>query len=655
MNKNSEIKIKVDPLNKIGSKTKIESNIKKNIIDFIDSLSYDGFILAGNSVANIIENIEIKNDLDFWVLNKEKYLNILEEFKNKDPLVYDIYPSMIEIVFKDLPVVNLILSDMSAEKTVNGFDFDYCRCYYTKQTGCMASEICLTSIFTKIICNEKSWGDIRFSRIMKAIKYNYSFTYKFWYYFSEMLQNKEKLQCNICRVSNEHSCQHYSKLPLPIQITDLKIQRFEQTTIDIKITNSTDINGSIVELEKIFKKNYRFERSTIGENMFKLPKLFSFTPKDFDLVKIYVNKIIIFNPVRDGNYMEIKFKDTNSEPIYSIYEDMSDEEYEEEYAPMKKSCKSSKKAETESEEESEPPKKTKGKPALKSKAPIKSKGKKVETESSDEEYEVSTEDPILIDDLIHNDSSSEEEYNTPIHNKQSNKILNYDPINNLFDEEIIYLNASKTSYLKIKHLPDNLKTHAVENFNVMFNLHPEEKHRIIMYLKEVEVNRWQQSYLSTPHYKLDILRSHSYMYSGFDTSNNNIQLPEQFQVYYEYMKLQDEKYNQVVVNWYQDKNDYIAYHADCENGMIPNAEIAMISLYEKNNDITSNYRIFSMVPKNKEINCQYDKINIVARHGTIITMCGNTQKEFKHSIEKTDNNVIPRISISFRQFLNYEL
>ena len=37
------------------------------------------------------------------------------------------------------------------------------------------------------------------------------------------------------------------------------------------------------------------------------------------------------------------------------------------------------------------------------------------------------------------------------------------------------------------------------------------------------------------------------------------------------------------------------------------------------------------------------------KHGLIITMCGNTQKEFKHGIEKTDHSVVPRISLSFRQ------
>lgn len=37
---------------------------------------------------------------------------------------------------------------------------------------------------------------------------------------------------------------------------------------------------------------------------------------------------------------------------------------------------------------------------------------------------------------------------------------------------------------------------------------------------------------------------------------------------YEYVKKIDERYNQVIVNWYEDENDYIAPHSDCQIGMI---------------------------------------------------------------------------------------
>ena len=309
MKKNAEINIKVNPLGPSFSKSKIKSNIKQDTMDFIDSLSYNGFILAGNSVANMIENIDIKGDLDFWVLNRNKYLDILHEFKEKDPIMYNIYPSMIEIIFRDLPIINLILSNMTAEDTTNSFDFDYCRCYYTRQTGCMASEICLNSIFTKTINHEIAYGDIRLNRIMKAIKYGYSFSYNFWRYNPSLLGDRNKLCCHICRVSRENyaktmydGCDHFINKKLSIGPDDLNLTAFQQTTFDINITDPANVDDTMDELKKIFYEFYMMPKNT-----FKLPKLFSIRPKKFDLVKMYVDKIIIFNPVHDGNYLQIKF------------------------------------------------------------------------------------------------------------------------------------------------------------------------------------------------------------------------------------------------------------------------------------------------------------------------------------------------------------
>jgi hypothetical protein len=132
-------------------------------------------------------------------------------------------------------------------------------------------------------------------------------------------------------------------------------------------------------------------------------------------------------------------------------------------------------------------------------------------------------------------------------NNVKHKIYDYDPLIN--SEEIIYLNETKTSYIKIGRLPEDLKTYTINNFDEMFSLHPLKRHKIIFYRKELEVHRWQQSYLQTPNHEMDILNKRSYMYSGFDMSKNNDQLPQLFQNYYDYMKSLDEKYNQIVVNW----------------------------------------------------------------------------------------------------------
>jgi hypothetical protein len=231
------------------------------------------------------------------------------------------------------------------------------------------------------------------------------------------------------------------------------------------------------------------------------------------------------------------------------------------------------------------------------------------------------------------------------------KILNFDePVSG---QRTIFLDDAKTSYIKISCLPEELRKYATDNFTQMFNMHPEEKHRIILRSETVEVHRYQQSYLSTPGlYDSEVLKNKSYMFSSFDTSKNNIELPEQFKVFYDWVKSHDDRYNQVVANWYGSGNDWIAYHSDCEIGMIPRADISMISLYEKDDakDHTK-YRTISFVPK-AGVDSIYDKINIVASHGLVITMCGDCeiQSKFRHGIESTDSEMLPRIGLSFRQY-----
>ena len=188
----------------------------------------------------------------------------------------------------------------------------------------------------------------------------------------------------------------------------------------------------------------------------------------------------------------------------------------------------------------------------------------------------------------------------------------------------------------------------------MWDLHPEQKHKIIMYEKEVEVNRYSKSYLNT-WTDLTHTKSSSYMYSGYDTLSNNDELPEIFKPYYEFMKNIDNKYNQVIVNWYENENDYIAPHADCQRGMIENSKIAILTLNEcviENNN-SENTRYLEITPKyikyqsdNKPL---ADIFKIKLEHGSIITMCGMTQDNFLHQIKKENKKIGKRISLSFRQ------
>jgi len=219
------------------------------------------------------------------------------------------------------------------------------------------------------------------------------------------------------------------------------------------------------------------------------------------------------------------------------------------------------------------------------------------------------------------------------------------------DGEKIVLTEDGSSFLTVHHLPEELKNYGIENFKTMFDLHPADRHKVIVNEQEVVAKRWQRSYLKTPCIDAAELVYHSYMYSGFDTSKNTEDLPGLFVPFHEYLKQHiSEKYNQVIANWYENGMDGIAKHSDCERCMIPKASVAILSLYGDNtNDV---YRMLQIVPKREaRSKSVFADVEVVLAHGSVIIMHGDTQKEFRHGIRSDLVNSSPRISLSFRQMM----
>ena len=86
------------------------------------------------------------------------------------------------------------------------------------------------------------------------------------------------------------------------------------------------------------------------------------------------------------------------------------------------------------------------------------------------------------------------------------------------------------------------------------------------------------------------------MYSGHDTSENCDNLPEVFNSFYQYMLSKDNKYNQVIANWYEKDYDSIAKHSDCTKGWIENGNVAIISIYNLQENNKEN-QILEITPK----------------------------------------------------------
>lgn len=216
---------------------------------------------------------------------------------------------------------------------------------------------------------------------------------------------------------------------------------------------------------------------------------------------------------------------------------------------------------------------------------------------------------------------------------------------------IYKLTENNSSYIKISSINDELLNYGKKYFNELFELHPKDRHAIIKKNTncEKQVFRWQSSFLNTPDYDYnnDYFKEYNYMYSGLDTSNNKQELPELFKKFYDYVKLIDNRYNQVIINWY-DTNDYIEFHRDCQRKLLKDIPILIINLTEDDN----NYRNFEIVPydrNSEDIKYLYSNISVSLINGLIIEMCGNTQTEFRHGIRQ-NNEFKRRISISFRAF-----
>ena len=559
--------------------------------DFISNLSFDGYILAGHSVTNMIEKIPLQGDLDFWVQFHENYLNTFDEmakyYKN-----FNLYPSMIEMYNDDniLPRINLIYTSLDTKKLLNKFDLPYCKCYWIPKINYndMANDKTLTSIKTKLIPNLGITSyNLKNKRILKAVKYGYTFTKLFWYHYDNLILNPDKKQKTEPKELNYYH----------IKLEDLDPNEFKLDEIEIIPSDKTNVKLTLSEIANQYQKIAVTSKT-------KLPILLKFTNEDIILLKKYIELIVLQNPLSNVNYLEIqigKLRININKNINNLHSETLIEKNNIKFEVLF------------NDEDDDPP--ILGKNNI-----------KFEVLFDDEDDEL----PILKKTNI-----------------SKKNIFNILP--NKEFQKVIQLNKSGSAYILIDFISENSQLLNTELFGSMWDLHPEQKHKIIMYEKEVEVNRYSKSYLNT-WTDLTHTKSSSYMYSGYDTLSNNDKLPEIFKPYYEFMKNIDNKYNQIIVNWYENENDYIAPHADCQKGMIENSKIAILTL---NECFIENIRYLEITPKYKKY--QYDNeplanmFKIKLDHGSIITMCGTIQDNFLHEIKKENKKIGKRISLSFRQ------
>tara|TARA_Y100001970_G_scaffold93331_1_gene117664 strand:- start:955 stop:1560 length:606 start_codon:yes stop_codon:yes gene_type:complete len=129
-----------------------------------------------------------------------------------------------------------------------------------------------------------------------------------------------------------------------------------------------------------------------------------------------------------------------------------------------------------------------------------------------------------------------------------------------------------------------------------------------------------------------------YRYSGKQL-NRQIWSPDLMMIrkkIYEKLKID---FNSVLANYYRDGKDSMGWHSDDEKELGPDPTIASISFGSERD----------LVFRNK---ITKETIAIPQTNGCLILIDGKTQKNWQHSIKKTQKVIGPRINLTFRNIIN---
>jgi alkylated DNA repair dioxygenase AlkB len=100
------------------------------------------------------------------------------------------------------------------------------------------------------------------------------------------------------------------------------------------------------------------------------------------------------------------------------------------------------------------------------------------------------------------------------------------------------------------------------------------------------------------------------------------------------------EFNSVLLNYYRDGNDSMGFHSDDERELGDTPAIASLSFGAE--------RIFTMKSKSGQL----PDIKIRLSSSSLLIMKGDTQKNWKHGIQKSSSPLGPRVNLTFRKILS---
>jgi alkylated DNA repair dioxygenase AlkB len=98
------------------------------------------------------------------------------------------------------------------------------------------------------------------------------------------------------------------------------------------------------------------------------------------------------------------------------------------------------------------------------------------------------------------------------------------------------------------------------------------------------------------------------------------------------------RFNSVLLNYYRDHNDSMGFHSDDEPELGLNPIIASLSLGEQ--------RTFVLKHKSRR---DLKSVKLPLASGSLLVMKGQTQRHWKHGIEKESRPCGPRVNLTFRR------
>ena len=200
------------------------------------------------------------------------------------------------------------------------------------------------------------------------------------------------------------------------------------------------------------------------------------------------------------------------------------------------------------------------------------------------------------------------------------------------DNKTEFVQLSKDSYITRRTLDIDSTT---EEFNQLLRLRPERQDKIKIYGRVSDVPRYQK-----------VFGDFSYSFSGL-TLEPELTIPSLVQKCIGYMKKRyppEDQWTGALVNWYMDGRQYIGPHSDDERDLVAGAPIGSFSF-----GATRTFRVTVKDHFKKQVYvCKRD---FELKHGTVVVMHGNMQKEFKHQIPCKKKEAGVRINVTVRAFV----